>query len=195
MINVPSLAAASGSGQQSVVEFLVDLDETDLDQLGPDGVSPLCAAATWGYAPIVRLLVDATCDVNLRNMDQLGSTALHVAACQEHEEVVELLLRAGADTMLEDAEGRTPCDFASVSDGVWPLFEARGLSRTPKQELLRKRLIRRLGAEEEKEASDQEGGTVAAYTRPGSAYVRQSSRRLLARRTFGNGKECVQRTA
>ena len=143
---MPSLAVASGGGQRSVVEFLIDLEETDLDQLGPDGISPLCAAATWGDAGIVELLLEATCDVNVCNADATRSTALHVAACQEHGDVVGLLLAAGADATLEDADGRSPCDFASVSEELWPLFAARGLIRTPKAELVRKRLIRRLDA-------------------------------------------------
>ena len=167
MINMPSLAAASGSGQQSVVEFLIDMDETDLDRLGPDGTSPLCAATTWGYEGIVQLLLEAACDVNVLN-DGTASTALHVAACQEHKNIVTLLLGGGANAMLEDDEGRTACDYASLSDQVWPFFEGRGLSRTPKPELVRKRLIRRLRSEERPAT----GMTVAAYTRPGSAYVR-----------------------
>ncbi|KAL3926919.1 MAG: hypothetical protein SGPRY_003070 [Prymnesium sp.] len=151
------------------------MEETDLDQLGPDGISPLCAAATWGYTTIVQLLLDATCDVNVRNGDSTRSTSLHVASCQEHHEITALLLAAGADALLLDAYDRTPCDFASVSDDIWPLFEARGLCRTSKPELVQKRLIRKLGAAEERAAESRKGATVAAYTRPGSAYVRSDA--------------------
>ena len=112
------------------MSFLVDLQDTDLDALGPDGVSPLCAATIWGYDGIVRLLLDATCDPNVRNGDGMRSTALHAAASQEHGKIVHLLLQAGANAILEDGEGRTACDFASVSDAVWALFAARGLERS-----------------------------------------------------------------
>jgi hypothetical protein len=121
-----SLCEACACGQEATVAFLVDLDETDLDALGPDGVSPLCAATIWGYNGIVRLLVEATCNPNVRNRDATRSTALHAAAAQEHGKIVHLLLQAGADATLEDGESRMPSDFASVSDAVWPLFAVRG---------------------------------------------------------------------
>ena len=127
MITRTTLCDACASGQQSLVEVLIDLEDTDIDELGADGVSPLCAATIWGYDEIVKLLVDATCDPNVRNADGTCQTALHAATCQEHSKIIHLLLQAGADATLEDGEGRTACDFASTSDSLWPLFAARGL--------------------------------------------------------------------
>ena len=151
-----SLASACATGQQSIVEFLVSLEETDLDALDADGTSPLCAAVTWDFDPIVRLLVDAGCDVNVRN-GGTQTTALHVAAIQENGRIAHRLLQAGADPTLEDVFGRSSCDFASPSASVWPLFAARGLVRTPKDELIRKGVIRKV-AQVEAEGSSG-GGT------------------------------------
>ena len=169
-----SLASACATGQQSIVEFLVSLEETDLDALDADGTSPLCAAVTWDFDPIVRLLVDAGCDVNVRN-GGTQTTALHVAAIQENGRIAHRLLQAGADPTLEDVFGRSSCDFASPSASVWPLFAARGLVRTPKDELIRKGVIRKVA---QVEAEGSSGGTVRLpsgavpfYSRPGSAYV------------------------
>lgn len=184
-----SLSEACASGQLSVVSFLIDLDDTDLDALSPDGISPLCAAATWGFADIVQLLLDAGCDPNVRNSDRGQSTALHSAACQEHGKIVHLLLQAGADGMLVDGEGRTAADFASVSDALWPLFTSRGLARTPKDVLVVKGIIRKLDPASEvldptfdpasaasgksEDVSAKGGGSALPfYSRPGSAYVR-----------------------
>ena len=198
MISRPSLCEACAFGQASVVEFLISLEEVDLDALGTEGISPLCIATTWGHAEIVQLLVDAACDPNVRNSDGTHSTPLHAAACQEHGKIAYLLLAAGADAMRQDGEGRTPCDFASVSDAVWPLFAARGLDRTPKAALIEKRIIRKVSApmpsgdDRDDEGggggSDDAGGggggssssssrgsgssTLPFYSRPGSAYVR-----------------------
>ena len=186
MINCTTLSDACACGQASVVSFLIDLEDTDLDALGADGISPLCAASIWGYHSIVQLLVDASCDPNVRNGDGTASTALHAAACQEHGKIVHLLLQAGADATLADADGRTPVDFASVSDALWPLFAARGLERTPKATLVEKCVIRKIvepsavdAAENVFEADTSAGSsasTVAFYTRPGSAYVRCDAR-------------------
>ena len=185
MITRVSLCEAAASGQTSVVAFLIDNAETDIDALGSDGVSPLCAATIWGHEEVVQLLLDAGCDPNVRNDDGTSSTALHAAAFQEHGKILHMLLAAGANGTLQDSAGRTACDFASISDALWPLFAARGFTRTAKAELSETRVIRKVDVEEEKDedALKNEGvasGSDAAisssklpfYSRPGSAYVR-----------------------
>ena len=183
-----SLASACATGQQSIVEFLVSMEDTDLDALDADGTSPLCAAVTWDFDPIVRLLVDAGCDVNVRNTGT-QTTALHVAAIQENGRIAHRLLQAGADPTLQDIFGRSSCDFASPSASTWPLFAARGLVRTPKDELIRKGVIRKVAQVEAGGSGGGGGGgsgsggggsgsgvrlpsgAVPFYSRPGSAYV------------------------
>ena len=183
-----SLASACATGQQSIVEFLVNMEDTDLDALDADGTSPLCAAVTWDFDPIVRLLVDAGCDVNVRNTGT-QTTALHVAAIQENGRIAHRLLQAGADPTLQDIFGRSSCDFASPSASTWPLFAARGLVRTPKDELIRKGVIRKVAQVEAGGSGGGGGGgsgsggggsgsgvrlpsgAVPFYSRPGSAYV------------------------
>ena len=189
MITRVSLCEAAASGQTSVVAFLIDNAETDIDALGSDGVSPLCAATIWGHEEVVQLLLDAGCDPNVRNDDGTSSTALHAAAFQEHGKILHMLLAAGANGTLQDSAGRTACDFASISDALWPLFAARGFTRTAKAELIEKRVIRKVDVEEEKDedalknegvASGSDAASDAAigssklpfYSRPGSAYVR-----------------------
>ena len=186
MITRVSLCEAAASGQTSVVAFLIDNAETDIDALGSDGVSPLCAATIWGHEEVVQLLLDAGCDPNVRNDDGTSSTALHAAAFQEHGKILHMLLAAGANGTLQDSAGRTACDFASISDALWPLFAARGFTRTAKAELIEKRVIRKVDVDDDEEEDDalkNEGvasGSDAAigssklpfYSRPGSAYVR-----------------------
>ena len=41
---------------------------------------------------------------------------------------------------------RTAKDFASASDKIWPLFAAMQLDRTPRTELIEKHIIRRVSA-------------------------------------------------
>ena len=178
-----SLVEACGAGRVGTVQFLIDLDDTDLDACGIDGLSPLCVAATWGYIDIVQLLLDAGCDPNVRNEEASSSTALHTAACQEHGKIILMLLQAGADATLQDSEGRTACDYASVSDGLWPLFAARGYTRTPKDVLVVKRIIRKVDpasevadATTDRPGSSAQHGTLPFYSRPGSAYVRSDGK-------------------
>ncbi|RLN97738.1 hypothetical protein BBJ28_00024688 [Nothophytophthora sp. Chile5] len=51
-----------------------------------------------------------------------GWTALHAAAFQEHGKVVRVLLANEADPRVADTEGRTPVDYASISEAIWPFF-------------------------------------------------------------------------
>ena len=44
--------------------------------------------------------------------DILGNTALHLAACTNHIQVVTLLLRGGTDVTTLDNSGRTPMQLA-----------------------------------------------------------------------------------
>ncbi len=73
----------------------------------------LSMAARAGDIALVRQLLDEPgCDVNER--DAHGSTALHAAAGAPGDpvQIVELLLRHGADRQLMDGAGRKPADIA-----------------------------------------------------------------------------------
>lgn len=59
-----------------------------------------------------------------------GWTALHAAAFQDHGKVVRVLLDHGADPKRTDSEGRTPVDYASISEPIWPFFAGMLLYRS-----------------------------------------------------------------
>jgi hypothetical protein len=58
-----------------------------------------------GNAEGIREVLDSGADPNFRDSD--GRTALHIASCEGHPEVVELLLQRGADAAVEDQWGST----------------------------------------------------------------------------------------
>ena len=72
--------------------------------------------AQEGHDAIVRALLDAGADKALTN--NLGATALHIAAGKGHEAVVRMLLGAGADKELATNNGYTPLIVAAVSGQV-----------------------------------------------------------------------------
>ncbi|KAK7500700.1 hypothetical protein BaRGS_00007944 [Batillaria attramentaria] len=104
--------------------------------------SQLYIGCFWGIRDVVRQLLEAGIEPNKQNRGSLW-TPLHAAAFQEHGPVVLILLDHGAQPELPDSEGRTPKDFASASDKIWPLFAAMGLERTPRAELIEKKIIRK----------------------------------------------------
>ena len=73
-------------------------------------VPPLGTAAFVRSVPLSRLLLDAGADVNGQGVG--GFTALHTAALNGDEELVELLLERGADASLTTAQGKRPTDLA-----------------------------------------------------------------------------------
>jgi ankyrin repeat protein len=70
---------------------------------------------------MVNFLLDKGADPNARN-EGTGWTALHAAAFQEHGKVVRILLDHGSDPENADCDGRTPVDYATISDAIWAFF-------------------------------------------------------------------------
>ena len=73
----------------------------------------LVEAVKAGDASAVRALVERGADVNLRLVD--GSTALHWAVHHEALEIVDLLLKAGADAAAANRYGAKPLVLASTN--------------------------------------------------------------------------------
>jgi len=98
------------------------------NQYSEDGFTPICLAAFWGKADIVKALLNFGADVNLANIGS-GMTPLHAAAFQGHGKIAHLLLEAGSDMEVQDKYGNTPVYYASSDDAIWPLFASKGCSR------------------------------------------------------------------
>lgn len=104
--------------------------------------SQLYMASFWGIYEAVKAIVE-TQGVDVDHANPGSSwTPLHAASFQEHGKVVMFLLENGANPLAEDTYGRTPLDFASVSDKIWPLFAVKGLKRTPLGDLVTKSVMR-----------------------------------------------------
>jgi hypothetical protein len=77
--------------------------------------SALWVAVAAGCAEIVRYLAERGAPVDAVR-PETGHAALHVAAMRGRSDLVELLLRFGADPGRRDAAGRTPLDWAKQND-------------------------------------------------------------------------------
>ncbi|EQC41480.1 hypothetical protein SDRG_01447 [Saprolegnia diclina VS20] len=159
-------AEAAANGSKTMVEFLLD-NGADIDAPGRDGTTPLCAAALWGNEAMVKFLLSRGARVSARN-DGTAWTALHAAAFQEHGKVVRILLDADADPYARDAEGRTPTDYASISEAIWAFFAARGCEKSLKSDLVGKGIIRKVAPDQPELGNDN----IPEFSRPGSSYQR-----------------------
>jgi len=197
------------NGSLKTLRTVLERTKCDPNELGPDGTSPLCVAALWGNDKMVECLVSNGAKVNVRNRGTEW-TPLHAATFQEHGKVVHKLLRLGANMEAKDHRGRTPKDYASISETIWPFFESKGYRRTSKHELVRKGIIRKIeetktqlsskiqdslsAAEESVRAKSTMVQRLKYFSRPGSSYAKcdyNPLRPLSARRLRDAGKSLL----
>jgi len=175
---VGMLTSLAAAGDERGVRRILESDPGAVDECSPDGTSCLCAAALWGHSGILRLLLEAQAFPGMKNETGARWTALHAAAAQEQGKACMLLLDFKANPLEKDLDGVSPCDYASCSEAVWPLFASRGCERVPKAELVQKGVLRKASAALEQQLAQEahvepeaRRGLVSEYSRPGSSYV------------------------
>lgn len=90
------------------------------------GQLPLHRAAAVGAIPVLRLLIEeGRSPVDTADAD--GDTPLHLAVAEGHAEAALVLVRAGADVVKRDAEGRTAVQVAP--DARVRDYVVRGIER------------------------------------------------------------------
>ncbi len=100
------------NGQSEKVHSLLQLG-INPNCRSKNGFTPLMGAALVGNVPIVKLILKAGADPNMKE-ETNGSTALFFAADQNHTEMVKLLIKAGADLEATDKIGEYTPLFCSV---------------------------------------------------------------------------------
>ncbi|BCS25024.1 ankyrin repeat domain-containing protein [Aspergillus puulaauensis] len=117
-----ALHLAVKAGNLPTIQLLIDRG-ADLFACSSGGYTALHWAVDSGHDRVVDLLLSRA-EAVLSEQDDLGRTALHLAAWQGRGEIVQRLLEAGADPGVRDRDGYTPADLAGQSrqgDVVWGL--------------------------------------------------------------------------
>ena len=82
-------------------------------QIFKGGQTPLIISAIHGNLELVRSIVDAKVDLDIR--DDSGATALMWATHRRHHRVIELLLAAGCDRTCKNPGGLAALDLAQMN--------------------------------------------------------------------------------
>jgi ankyrin repeat protein len=106
----PFSAAALGRTDQ--LKVLLDRGEAGLQELSPDGWTPLHLAAFFGHRETAAMLIDRGADTAARSKNEIANTPLHAAIAGGRAAVAELLVERGADVNAV-ANGLTPLDIAA----------------------------------------------------------------------------------
>lgn len=111
------LVLASGFGNAEIVEWMIEKG-ADVNLKRAAGITPLMVTAEQNKPRNARVLLDHGADVHARAGNEVhsqsfrsphhGETALHIAAAYSGEELIQMLLDAGADPNAEDALGLVP---------------------------------------------------------------------------------------
>jgi ankyrin repeat protein len=103
---------------------------------GPDGHTPLGLACFFGHRDVVRLLLEKGADVNTASRNAQRVAPLHAATARQDAEIVEALLKAGADPNRRQEAGITPLHEAAAAgqDAIARLLVAHGAHRDARAE-------------------------------------------------------------
>jgi ankyrin repeat protein len=109
-------------GDEAQVGRLLNQDPACANERAADGCPALRFAVKMNYRNIVRQLLDAGCDVDIRNKcadeGNLDETALHCAAFWGRVRIARQLLEAGAKIDALTSEDRTPLHEAARMTNV-----------------------------------------------------------------------------
>jgi ankyrin repeat protein len=108
-----ALLMAAYNGHQDVVELLLS-HEAEVDVRDKAGKTPLMHACSGPFADAAARLIDAGANVNAMEWTE-GFTPLMTAAALGQSDVVELLIRNGADRGMMDRDGDTALSHAKTA--------------------------------------------------------------------------------
>ncbi|KAF2068481.1 hypothetical protein CYY_010191 [Polysphondylium violaceum] len=106
-----ALHYASSKGRTDIVDLLLNYGAKNRkDETGAAPIHRAAAAPNGAAATVERLLKS---DANINSTNSNGDTAAHIAAEYGNEDVMDVLLKNGADMTIENNEHKTPLQLAS----------------------------------------------------------------------------------
>jgi ankyrin repeat protein len=114
LLRMTPLIIASTHGYTEIAMHLMEKG-ADVNATGKQGINPLIAAAMNGHADMVALLAAQNINVDQLSGLQYKENALHLAARNGYTEVIEELLKAGADVNALEGTNSTALMYAAYN--------------------------------------------------------------------------------
>ena len=115
---ISDVFAALSLEDADAVRRAIESDRDALEEVDPDGNTPLHVAVLTGSEPLTRTLLDAGADPNVPNRDGWTPLALAVIADRNQAPVARQLVEAGAKTDHVLPDGQTLLHVAAATPGV-----------------------------------------------------------------------------
>ena len=109
-VGITPLFLAAYHGHIHVMNALKEAG-ADTCALDHKGSNAMMGAASRGRINVIKWMLEHG-DCNINQQNYAGQTALVIAASFRHDEIIDLLLEYGADSMLRDARGNTAASLA-----------------------------------------------------------------------------------
>ncbi len=110
-----ALYEAVMAGRENIIDELLNRYDININLANNWGRTCLHEAATMGLHEIVRKLCDHSTFENANPLDGQERAPLHEASLRGHIQSVEILLKAGAKSDIEDAIGSTALNNARIA--------------------------------------------------------------------------------
>jgi ankyrin repeat protein len=110
----PLWAAVLLDRKDVLVKALEDSLVPNVEELSPDGITPLAHACHHGQTEIVQLLLDAGADINLRSLH--GMTPIMWALTSKDQPLIDLLMARKPYLGGTDDNGRSTVEWATRYD-------------------------------------------------------------------------------
>jgi len=102
------LDASIYGGHRSIFDYLI-LNGAEVNAIGYGDYTVLMAAANQGNPEILKILLDTY----YRDIKVVGETPLHLAAAYGSKEMIQLLIKYGADPSIKDDRDESPLTWYS----------------------------------------------------------------------------------
>jgi len=104
---------ATSIGATETVNQLLDKNPELLNSFSSDGFTALGLASFFGHLTIVKLLLDKGANPNVVSNNPFKVTPIHSACATSSFDIVELLIKHGADVNSKQTKGVTPLHSAA----------------------------------------------------------------------------------